>query len=132
MIEEFSEVRYTGPARPELGLTPGETGWVLDLYGDGNAEIEFAFPDGTTWLQCAVPVSELQAANADLQAPLPLSSTTFWPALQAFEQNGDPVRHPDTGEVVEVVRDAARGETTLSTGSLGALVRVPRPQGGSG
>ena len=132
VIGRFEPVRYVGPARPDLGLTPGETGWVLDLYGDGNVEVEFAFPDGTTWLQCALPVAELRPADADPLAPPPLSRTTLWPALKAFEEGGNPVRHPESGELVEVARDATRGETTLSTASLGELIRVSRPQGGSG
>lgn len=54
-INEYASVRYVGQFDRNLALAPGEIGIVTDDYEDGNYEVEFSFPDGTTWLQCALP-----------------------------------------------------------------------------
>lgn len=128
-IDEFDQVRYVGLPIPETGLTPGEVGYVLENYDDGKLEIEFSFPDGTTWLQCVLAKSDLTLADESTGTnDLPqLSREVIYPAIKQYELTGScEVVHPTTGEVVEVHREGK--ELLISTQNLGTILSMIRPE----
>lgn len=64
-IAIYSRVRYVGPENAEERLNSGDIGYVIEDYGDGNFEVEFSNPDGTTRAQVVIPGRELHAAELD-------------------------------------------------------------------
>lgn len=124
-INQYDNVRYTGPFDKGLALAPGEVGVVLDDYGDGNYEIEFAFPDVTTWLQCALSggVLEPVSHNADTSAP---SLTAIHPAVMAFERGETRAFvYPPTGEKLSIER-GEDGRLVVTTPSIGVVASLAR------
>lgn len=125
-INEYDNVRYTGPFNRDLALAPCEVGVILDDYGDGNYEVEFAFPDGTTWLQCALSGTLLTSVSsgAELLGP---SRSAIYPAVLAFERGESQVfQYPPTGENLCVKR-ADDGRVVVTTPSIGVVASIARP-----
>lgn len=54
-IQVHSEVTYCGPADAYPELQPGDIGYILEDYKDGNFEVEFSNPDGSTRLLVVLP-----------------------------------------------------------------------------
>lgn len=59
MIEELDVVALRRD-RADLGLTAGDEGAVVLVYGDEACEVEFVNPDGSTRVMTALPVAELE------------------------------------------------------------------------
>ena len=59
----YSRVRYVGSANVEEKLKPGDIGYVIEDYGDGNYEVEFSDPDGTTRVLVVIAGSDLELAE---------------------------------------------------------------------
>ncbi|MGJ7622068.1 DUF4926 domain-containing protein [Variovorax sp. GB4P3] len=56
----FSKVRYIGPKDFCSELNFGDIGYVIEDYGQGNYEIEFSLPDGSTKAQLGISESLLE------------------------------------------------------------------------
>lgn len=126
-INEFDTVCYVGPFDRDLALASGEAGIVLDDYGDGNCEVEFALPDGTTWLQCALPKSQLEKFLSATQVVTP-SAASIYSAVRAFEGGDDQeFEYPPTGEKLSVLR-GDDGRLLVTTPSLGVVTSLTRPK----
>lgn len=128
-ISEFSVVQFIGAWDKELHLSPGEIGYVLEDYGDGNVEIEFSLPDGTTWLQYTLPKSKLQIVEDGSMKDLKSFSRDYaYPLIQKFEagEQAD-IHHPETGEVISVDFETGTKSVVLQTASLGRIFSVLRP-----
>jgi hypothetical protein len=125
----YTRVRYIGPFDRDLVLASGEIGTVLEDYGDGNFELEFSFPDGSTWLQCALPLRYLEpAAPSEANGGHVPSRDAIFPAIIAFERGDDSqFFFTITGERLFVRRDNS-DTIVVETESLGALVRLVRPR----
>jgi hypothetical protein len=59
-ISIYNRVRYVGLANDQDRIYPGEIGYVIEDYGDGNFEVEFSNPDGTTRTQAVIAGSDLE------------------------------------------------------------------------
>ncbi|ATF87192.1 DUF4926 domain-containing protein [Burkholderia gladioli] len=59
----YSRVRYVGPVNVEEQINPGDIGYVIEDYGDGNYEVEFSDPDGTTRALAVIAGSGLEPAE---------------------------------------------------------------------
>lgn len=46
-ITKYAKVRYVGTTSHQE-IAAGDVGYVIEDYGDGNYEVEFSRPDGTT------------------------------------------------------------------------------------
>ncbi|GFE50899.1 hypothetical protein So717_26520 [Roseobacter cerasinus] len=126
-ISEFDNVHYSGEFERQLALAPGEIGVVLDDYGDGNYEVEFAFPDGTTWLQCSLAGHLLEPVSSDAEAAGPSLSAVL-PAVQAFERGeASSFRYPPTREELSVER-TDDGRVLVRTPSIAVVASMSRPQ----
>jgi len=44
---------------PDRGLLRGQVGTIVELLGDGAAEVEFVDEAGRTYAQCAIPLRQL-------------------------------------------------------------------------
>ncbi|MCU0800825.1 MAG: DUF4926 domain-containing protein [Rhodobacteraceae bacterium] len=124
----YDTARYTGPFDRQLFLPTGETGTIVEDYGDGHVEVEFSFPDGTTWLQCALSLSRLRPDHPDATLPDVLPSRdVIFPAILAFEagQQG-PFIYPPTQEPLLISR-ARDGRIAVATQLLGTILAVVRP-----
>lgn len=129
-INEYDAVEYLGDFDSDLKLPKGEIGYVLDDYGDGNFEVEFSFPDGTTWLQCALPATALRAVAPQYakSAQTVYRNAVFSAVLQYEKSGKSEVKFEPTGEILQVWRDASNRHVMVSTPSLGTIVEVPRPK----
>lgn len=128
-ISEFSVVQFIGAWDRELHLSPGEIGNVLEDYGDGNVETEFSLPDGTTWLQCALPKSKLQIVeDCGMKGLKSFSRDYAYPLIRKFEagEQAD-IHHPKTGEVISIDFETDTKNVVLQTASLGRIFSVLRP-----
>jgi hypothetical protein len=59
-ISIYNRVRYVGLANDQDRIHPGEIGYVIEDYGDGNFEVEFSYLDGTTRTQAVIAGSDLE------------------------------------------------------------------------
>jgi Domain of unknown function (DUF4926) len=65
MINEFDPVVLT-ESRPEVGLQPGDVGWVVMVHGGGAGyEVEFVTLAGETISVVSVPASAVRAVHAN-------------------------------------------------------------------
>ena len=128
LIKEFDTVKYIGNWDKEIGILPGEVGVVIDDYEDGNVEVEFFFPDGTTWLQYSFTKENLELLDPQAKIERTFSRDYIYPLIKSYEV-GDviSVEHPETGEVIKVEFDNMSGNLILSTPSLGNIMSVRRP-----
>ncbi|MBU9694289.1 DUF4926 domain-containing protein [Burkholderia multivorans] len=61
-IHIYDRVRFVGPRGLVSSLRPGDIGYVIEDYGDGNYEVEFSNADGTTRVQEVIAVEHLENA----------------------------------------------------------------------
>lgn len=61
-IRIYDRVRFVGPRSLVSSLKPGDIGYVIGDYGDGNYEVEFSNADGTTRVQEVIAVEHLENA----------------------------------------------------------------------
>ncbi|WP_086924169.1 DUF4926 domain-containing protein [Variovorax sp. JS1663] len=59
----YSRVRYLGVANGQERINPGDIGYIIEDYGDGNFEVEFCRADGTTGAQAVIAESDLELAE---------------------------------------------------------------------
>ena len=59
----YSRVRYAGPANLQEQINPGDIGYVIEDCGDGNYDVEFSDPDGTTRALSVIAGSDLEFAE---------------------------------------------------------------------
>ncbi|SDS86306.1 DUF4926 domain-containing protein [Pseudomonas trivialis] len=59
----YSRVKYVGPNGHYHCIGDNEIGYIIEDYGDGNYEVEFCEPDGSTRAQSVIPESFLQSAE---------------------------------------------------------------------
>ncbi|HDR9837045.1 TPA: DUF4926 domain-containing protein [Burkholderia multivorans] len=62
MIRIYDRVRFIGPRGSVSSLSPGDIGYVIEDYGDGNYEVEFSNADGTTRVQEVIAAEYLENA----------------------------------------------------------------------
>ena len=127
-IKEFDTVKYVGEWDKKIGILPGEVGTVVEDYGDGNVEVDFSFPDGTTWLQFSFSKEDLKLLNSSKEGGDAFSKNYAYPLIKSYE-NGDiiSVEHPETKEILKIDTDSVSGNLVLSTPSLGNIMVVRRP-----
>lgn len=128
-INAYDAVEYLGGFESDLKLPKGEVGYVVENYGDGNFEVEFSFPDGTAWLQCALAQSVLRAITPqDAKSAQKVYRNAVFLAVLQYEKSGkSEVTFEPTGEALEVGRDASTRHIVVSTPSLGTIIDLPRP-----
>lgn len=59
----YSRVRYVGPVNVIEQINPGDVGYIIEDYSDGNYEVEFSAPDGTTRALVVIAGSDLELAE---------------------------------------------------------------------
>ncbi|MGO4815217.1 DUF4926 domain-containing protein [Cupriavidus sp. 2MCAB6] len=62
-IPLYNRVRYVGREGSYEGLRWGDIGYVIEDYCDGNYEVEFSNPDGTTRVQAVLAGRDLELAE---------------------------------------------------------------------
>jgi hypothetical protein len=62
-IKIYSRVKFIGPIKEYPDLLVGDIGYVIEDYEDGNYEVEFSSPDGSTRVQAVIPESYLVVAE---------------------------------------------------------------------
>ena len=125
-VKAFDTVRYIGKWDKELCLSYGEIATVLEDYQDGNIEVDFSFPNGTTWLQCALPKKDLCLEQNPENTVF--SRDYAYPLIKSFETSEIlSIAHPKTTEVIEIDFDEINGNVVLSTPSLGVIMTVNCP-----
>ncbi|KWD61418.1 hypothetical protein WL76_27395 [Burkholderia ubonensis] len=62
-ISIYNRVRYIGQSNAQERIYPGDIGYVIEDYSDGNFEVEFSNPDGTTRAQVVVAGRDLELAE---------------------------------------------------------------------
>ncbi len=62
-ISIYNRVRYVGLGNIQERINPGDFGYVIEDYGDGNFEVEFSNPDGTTRAQAVLAGRNLELAE---------------------------------------------------------------------
>lgn len=62
-LSTYSRVRYIGPVNLQDQINPGDIGYILEDYGDGNYEVEFSEPDGTTKALVVIAGRDLEEAE---------------------------------------------------------------------
>jgi hypothetical protein len=63
-INLYSRVQFVGPVNDYPDLRIGDIGYVIEDYEDGNYEVEFSNPDGSTRVQAVTPGSYLALAES--------------------------------------------------------------------
>ncbi len=53
---------------PEFGICAGDVGTVVEVYEDGEYEVEFCDPDGETRAQFALDGSQIRPASLSIAA----------------------------------------------------------------
>ncbi len=59
----YNRVRYVGPVNVHEQINPGDVGYIIEDYSDGNYEVEFSDPDGTTRALVVIAENDLQLAE---------------------------------------------------------------------
>ena len=62
-IKLYTRVKFVGPIKDYPDLCVGDTGYVIEDYEDGNYEVEFSNPDGSTRVQTVIPENYLTVAE---------------------------------------------------------------------
>ena len=57
VLKIFSRVQFVGKQHAELSA--GDIGYIIEDFGDGNYEVEFSNPDGSTRAQAVVNEKEI-------------------------------------------------------------------------
>lgn len=63
MDYKLYDVVKTTIAIPDAGISAGDTGTIVDIYSDGEFEIEFADNDGATIAMVALGKHEIELAH---------------------------------------------------------------------
>ena len=58
--ELYSEVRLLTERFANEGVNRNATGYVIEVYEDGNCEVEFSNSDGTTYAQIVAKPDDLE------------------------------------------------------------------------
>lgn len=58
-IKLYSRVQFIGSTKDYSDLRSGDIGYVIERYEDGNYEVEFSNPDGSTRVQTVIPENYL-------------------------------------------------------------------------
>jgi hypothetical protein len=69
-LPQFSLVKLLSDDYRSRGVLKGDTGVILDVYGDKAYEVEFSRDDGTTIAWFAVPQDQVAFVTADESAAL--------------------------------------------------------------
>ena len=59
----YNRVRYVGPVNVQEQINPGDIGYIIEDYGDGNYEVEFSEPDGVTRALVVIDARDLEVAE---------------------------------------------------------------------
>ncbi|QEM81962.1 DUF4926 domain-containing protein [Halomonas binhaiensis] len=59
----YSRVRYVGSMNAKEQINLGDIGYIIEDYGDGNYEVEFSEPCGTTRALAVIAGDELELAE---------------------------------------------------------------------
>jgi hypothetical protein len=59
----YSRVRYVGPVNVHEPINPGDVGYVIEDYSDGNYEVEFSGLDGITRALVVITGNDLELAE---------------------------------------------------------------------
>jgi len=59
----YSRVRYVGSVNVQEQISPDDVGYIIEDYSDGNYEVEFSNPDGTTRALVVIAGSDLELAE---------------------------------------------------------------------
>jgi uncharacterized protein DUF4926 len=62
-LPQFALVKLLGDDFRDRGVRAGDTGVILDVYGDKAYEVEFSRDDGTTIAWFAVPQDQVALAT---------------------------------------------------------------------
>ncbi|HEY7036277.1 MAG TPA: DUF4926 domain-containing protein [Thermomicrobiales bacterium] len=62
-LPQFSSTRLVSDDHAEEGVPRGAVGIILDVYEDGDYEVEFSREDGTTIAWFAVRANEVEPAD---------------------------------------------------------------------
>ena len=62
-IKIYNRVRFVGPVKDYPDLRIGDIGYVIEDYEDGNYEVAFSNPDGSTRVQAVIPDRHLVLAE---------------------------------------------------------------------
>lgn len=62
-IKLYAKVKYVGDGLDQAGLAMGDVGYVIEDYEDGNYEVEFSNPDGSTRVQTVIAEDKLSAVD---------------------------------------------------------------------
>lgn len=65
-IPNYSRVRLLTDKYREQGARQNAIGYVIEVYADGEYEVEFSDANGNTVAQFAVRVNEIEVAEQDL------------------------------------------------------------------
>ncbi|MFC5743192.1 DUF4926 domain-containing protein [Dyella tabacisoli] len=57
ILKLFYRVEFVGKKHAELSA--GDTGYIIEDYGDGNYEVEFSNSDGSTRIQVVINEKDL-------------------------------------------------------------------------
>jgi hypothetical protein len=63
ILNVYNRVRYVGAPGEFERVSPDDIGYVIEDYGDGNFEVEFSNPDGTTRTQAVIARQNLELAE---------------------------------------------------------------------
>jgi hypothetical protein len=64
-LSVYSRIRYAGLVNAQEQINPGDIGYVIEDYGDGNYEVEFSNADGTTRVLTVVAGRDLELAERE-------------------------------------------------------------------
>jgi Domain of unknown function (DUF4926) len=70
-LEPYSLVEIVTNHYQERGVSVGAIGTILEVYDDGDYEVEFSQPDGTTIAWFAVSQNEVKPMTDDALVAIP-------------------------------------------------------------
>ncbi|ORC51237.1 hypothetical protein B2G74_00200 [Burkholderia sp. A27] len=59
----YSQVRYIGAMNAQETIKRGDIGYIIEVYSDGNYEVEFSGSDGTTRALVVIEEHDLELAE---------------------------------------------------------------------
>lgn len=60
-MEQYSRIRLLTDKYKEEGVSSGDFGYIIEVYGDGNYEVEFS--DGNT----GITIAQIVASDEDME-----------------------------------------------------------------
>jgi hypothetical protein len=70
-LKPYSQVQLVTDSYQERGVSIGATGTIVEVYDDGDYEVEFSHPDGTTIAWFAVSQNEVKLLAEDTLITIP-------------------------------------------------------------